>query len=127
LEGAVVRAILQGLALRYRFVIEQLEQMSGVQVSTIHIVGGGTQNTLLNQFTADATGKTVITGPIEATATGNLITQAIAMGDIEDWQEGAEVIRASFMIEEYQPGDQAAWNEAYQIFKANVEKVTMAF
>ena len=127
MEGAVVRAILQGLALRYRFVIEQLEQMSGVQVSTIHIVGGGTQNTLLNQFTADATGKTVITGPIEATATGNLITQAIDMGDINDWQEGAEVIRASFMIEEYQPGDQAPWNDAYKIFKANLEKVTMAF
>ena len=123
----MVRAILQGLALRYRFVIEQLEQMSGVQVSTIHIVGGGTQNTLLNQFTADATGKKVITGPIEATATGNLITQAIAMGDIADWQAGADVIRASFDIDQYLPGDQAPWNDAYKIFKANLEKVTMAF
>jgi len=126
-EGAMVRAILQGLALRYRFVIEQLEQMSGKQVSTIHIVGGGTQNTLLNQLTADATGKKVITGPIEATATGNLVTQAIAMGDIKDWQAGADVIRASFAIEEYLPKDQAPWNEAYRKFKTNAEKITLAF
>jgi rhamnulokinase len=126
-EGEMVRAILQGLALRYRFVIEQLEQMSGKHVSTIHIVGGGTQNTLLNQFTADATGKKVITGPIEATAIGNIVTQAIAMGDIADWQAGADVIRGSFPIEEYLPGDQQPWDEAHRRFKANAEKITLAF
>ena len=126
-EGEMIRAILQGLALRYRFVIEQLEQVSGKQVSTIHIVGGGTQNTLLNQFTADATGKKVIAGPIEATATGNIVTQAIAMGDIADWQAGAAIIRNSFTIEEYLPGDQAPWDAAYRSFKENAAKVTLAF
>lgn len=126
-EGEMVRAVLQGLALRYRFVIDQLEQMSGKRVATIHIVGGGTQNTLLNQFTADATGKKVITGPIEATAIGNIVTQAIAMGDIADWRAGADVIRSSFTIEEYFPGDQTPWDEAYRAFKANAEKITLAF
>lgn len=126
-EGEMIRAILQGLALRYRFVIEQLEEVSGRKASTIHIVGGGTKNKLLNQFTADALGKKVITGPIEATATGNLIVQAIAMGDIANWQEGVAVIRNSFEIDTYIPGDQAPWNAAYVKFKENAEKVTLAF
>jgi len=126
-EGEMIRAILQGLALRYRFVIEHLELVSGRQVSTIHIVGGGTKNTLLNQFTADATGKQVVTGPIEATATGNLITQAIAMGDIADWQAGAEVIRNSFEINVYTPGERDLWEKAFARFKENAKKVNMAF
>ncbi len=126
-DGEMIRAVLEGLALRYRYIIEQLESMSGQAVSTIHIVGGGTKNTLLNQFTANATGKKVITGPVEATAIGNLITQAIAMGDIVTWDEGVGVICNSFEIEMYEPDYQPLWNKAYVSFKENLKKVELAF
>ncbi len=126
-EGEVIRAVLQGLALRYRYVIENLEDVSGKKTSTIHIVGGGTKNTLLNQLTADALGRKVITGPVEATATGNLLVQAMAMGDIGNWEEGIDVIRNSFAIEEYEPSDQKPWDEAYELFKKNLEKIKLAF
>jgi len=126
-KGEMIRAILQGLALRYRHLIEQLEQVSGKKRSTIHIVGGGTKNKLLNQFTSDALGKKVITGPIEATAIGNLIVQAIATGNIADWQEGVSVIRNSFDIETYAPGDQKPWDKAYKVFKGNIDKIKLAF
>jgi rhamnulokinase len=126
-EGEVIRAILQGLALRYRYIIETLEEISGKKTTTIHIVGGGTKNQLLSQFTADALGRKVITGPVEATAIGNLITQAIAMGDIGDWQEGISVIRSSFEILTFIPGDQSIWNTAYESFINNFKKTNFAF
>ena len=126
-EGEMVRAVLQGLALRYRYVIEQLEELSGKKTNTIHIVGGGTKNKLLNQFTADALGRKVITGPIEATATGNIIVQAIAMGDIHNWQEGVSIIKNSFDIQTYLPGDRSDWEIAYERFKKNLNKITLAF
>ena len=126
-EGEVIRAVLQGLALRYRYVIEKLEEISGRKTSTIHIVGGGTKNLLLNQFTADVLGRKVVVGPIEATATGNLIAQAIAMGDIASWQEGASVIRSSFKISTFMPGDKTPWNAAYESFKNNFKKADLAF
>ncbi|MEA3326530.1 MAG: rhamnulokinase family protein [Chloroflexota bacterium] len=126
-EGEMIRAVLQGLALRYRYVIEQLEELSGKKTKTIHIVGGGTKNKLLNQFTADALGRKVITGPIEATATGNIIVQAIAMGDIHNWQEGVSIIKNSFDIQTYLPGDRSDWEIAYERFKKNLNKITLAF
>ena len=126
-EGEVIRAVLQGLALRYRYVIEKLEEISGKKTTTIHIVGGGTKNWLLNQFTADALGREVVTGPVEATATGNLIVQAIAKGDIADWQAGVSVIRNSFEISTFLPGDQAPWNTAYDSFINNFSKIDLAF
>lgn len=112
-RGEIIRAILQGLALCYRYTIDQLEKASGITTDTIHIVGGGSRNYLLNQFTADATGRKVVTGPIEATAVGNIISQSIAMGDIANWQQGVAVIRNSFPIDVYLPGDQAPWDQAY--------------
>lgn len=126
-ESEVIRAVLQGLALRYRYVIEDLERISGKRATAIHIVGGGTKNTLLNQLTADATGRKVITGPVEATAIGNIITQALAMGDIADYQHGVEVIKRSFEINTYVPGDQTSWNKAFELFKANLNKIELAF
>ncbi|HEY59968.1 MAG TPA: rhamnulokinase [Anaerolineae bacterium] len=112
--GEITRAVLEGLALKYRWVIERLEEMIGHKLDTIHIIGGGTKNTLLSQFTADACGKTVITGPVEATAVGNLIVQAIAKGDISSWKEGRSIICNSFEILTFNPGDQKPWNKAYQ-------------
>ena len=126
-EGELVRAVLQGLAMRYRNVVQKLEEMSGKKLSTIHIVGGGTQNQLLNQLTADAMGRKVVTGPVEATAIGNLIVQAIGNGDIANWQEGIAVIRDSFDIETYTPGDRGQWDKAYLKFKDNIDTKSLAF
>jgi sugar (pentulose or hexulose) kinase len=126
-EGEVIRAVLLGLALRYRYVIEKLEEISGKNLSVVHIVGGGTQNKLLSQMTADALGRKVITGPIEATAIGNIIVQAIAMGDIKDWKTGVEVIKNSFEIQTFMPGDKKPWGTAFEKFVSNLEKTTLAF
>lgn len=126
-KGEIIRTALQGLALRYRYVIEQLEAISGKHAAEIHIVGGGTKNHLLNQMTADALNRKVITGPIEATAIGNIIVQAITMGDITSWNEGVEVIKNSFDIQIYPPGERSGWDQAYQAFKDNLEKITLAF
>jgi sugar (pentulose or hexulose) kinase len=84
----------------------------------LHIVGGGTKNQLLNQFTADATKKEVVCGPSEATALGNIMMQAVALGNISSIQEGREVIRRSCEVSTYQPKDTSAWDEAYQRFLA---------
>ena len=126
-EGEVIRAVLIGLALRYRYVIEKLEEISGKNLSAVHIVGGGTKNQLLSQMTADALGRKVITGPIEATAIGNIIVQAIAMGDIKDWEAGVEVIKNSFEIRTFEPGDGKHWDIAFEKFVSNLGKTTLAF
>ena len=88
--------------------------MIGYRLEPIHIIGGGTQNRLLNQFTADATGRRVITGPIEATAIGNLLTQAVALGDIGSFEEARSVVKQSFTPEVYEPKSSTGWAEAYR-------------
>ena len=114
--GALVRCCLESLALKYRMVLGWLEELSGTPVEVIHIVGGGTQNELLNQFTADATGRPVITGPVEATALGNVLLQARTAGAIGSLAEIRSVVRASSTMKRYEPRDIAAWNAAYQRF-----------
>jgi rhamnulokinase len=115
-KGAIVRCALESLALKYRWVVEKLEEMTGQPISVIHIVGGGTQNRLLNQFTADATGRPVVTGPIEATAIGNILMQMLAVGQISSLNEGRDIVRRSFPVETYQPQTSAAWDKAYERF-----------
>ena len=78
---------------------------------TLHIVGGGSQNALLNQMTADATGLTVEAGPIEATATGNILAQLMARGEISSLEEGREIVRNSFEFETFEPADTQSWND----------------
>jgi rhamnulokinase len=112
-KGAVIRCALEGIALKYRWVLERLEEILGRRLDPIHIVGGGTQNRLLCQFTADATGRQVIAGPIEATATGNIIMQAMALGHIASLEEGHAVVRDSFDVVAYEPVSQSGWDEAY--------------
>jgi len=114
-HGQVIRVLLEGLALKYRWVLERLEQLQGKRLETIHIVGGGTQNKLLSQLAADATQRQVVTGPIEATATGNLLVQALALGQIESLAEAREVVRRSFEVTtiEPDPSTRAAWDDAY--------------
>jgi len=114
--GAITRVILQSLALKYRWVIERLEHALGKTISSIHIVGGGVHNTVLNQMVADATGRQVIVGPAEAAAIGNLLIQLQALGEVNDRWQARELVRRSFALEEYQPTNRALWDEAYDRF-----------
>lgn len=101
--GATIRCCLDSLGLKYRVTLQMLERLTGRQIDTLHIVGGGSQNRLLNQIAADATGCTVIAGPVEATAIGNLLLQARAQGLITDLAELRAIVRTSFPVETYHP------------------------
>ena len=120
-KGEIVRCALESLALKYRLVLEQLESMVGTRLQPLHIVGGGSKNRLLNQLTADATGRQVIAGPSEATAIGNILMQAIALGEINSLAEGRQVVTHSFNLETYEPRNHSQWDEAYQRFLNLVE------
>jgi rhamnulokinase len=114
MPGEIVRCILESLALEYRWVAEKLRELSGMPLPVIHIIGGGSRNQLLNQFTADATGCRVVAGPVEATAVGNILVQALALGQIGSLSEGRALVRRSFDVTEYYPGSGEAWDEAYR-------------
>ncbi|MCP4142576.1 MAG: rhamnulokinase [Chloroflexi bacterium] len=116
-KGAIIRTVLESLALEYRSVSEQIEKLTGKKYPVIHIIGGGTQNKLLNQFAANATGKSVVAGPIEATAIGNILIQAIAMGEIASLFEGKTIVKNSFDVGHYAPKENAAWDDAYAKYK----------
>lgn len=120
-EGQFVRCALESLALKYRMVLQWLEELTGTAVEVIHIVGGGTQNQLLNQFTADACGRPVLAGPIEATALGNVLLQARAAGDLASLAELRDIVRASETIGEYTPQDSAQWDAAWSRFQSLCE------
>jgi rhamnulokinase len=111
--GQVVRCCLESLALRYRWVLEALEQLVGHRLETIRIVGGGSQNRLLSQWAADACQRRVVTGPVEATALGNVMVQAIATGHLAGLAEGRAAIAASVPQEEFTPGPSTGWDDAY--------------
>lgn len=113
--GEVVRCILESLAMKYRQTVELLEKivLNGRKVKVIHILGGGTKDVNLCQLTADATGKIVMAGPVEATAIGNLLVQAMALGHISDLAQLRQVVKNSFPIKIYEPKNTSAWNEAY--------------
>ncbi len=115
-DGAIVRCAIESLVLRYRQVLSWLEELVGGRIETIHIVGGGTQNRQLCQATGDACNRPVIAGPIEATAAGNVLMQAIAAGDIGSIAQAREVVRRSFTVDHYEPQDASAWDEAYDRF-----------
>jgi rhamnulokinase len=115
-EGAIVRCALESLALKYRWVLEKLEVLTGRTLRAIHVVGGGSQNGLLCQLTADATGRPVLAGPVEATAMGNALMQALACGRIGSLAEGREVVRRSCEVTTYAPRPAAAWDDAYARF-----------
>jgi rhamnulokinase len=115
-EGAVLRCALESIAMKFRHVLGMCEELAGRQLQTIHIVGGGTRNRQLCQAAADACGRRVVAGPIEATATGNLMMQAVATGEVASIAEAREVIRRSFDVEQYEPQNTAAWDEAYERF-----------
>ncbi len=116
--ASMVRTIIEGLALKYRWVVERLEEVTGTLIRTIHIIGGGSRNAMLCQATADATGKRVLAGPVEATALGNVVIQAIATGTIGSLQEARSLIGRSFPLTEYLPQATEQWEEPYRNFLA---------
>ena len=115
-HGAYVRCALESLALLYRRRLEQAAELTGRTLKYLHIVGGGSKNALLNQFSANATGMEVIAGPAEATALGNIILQAITLGHVKDHADGRRIIRESMDVEVFQPQDASTWETAYEQF-----------
>jgi len=115
-EGRIVRCALDSLALKYELVLRSIEQMTGCPIEVIHIVGGGSQNRLLNQLTANACNKPVVTGPVEATVLGNVLIQARTAGDIGSLEDIRAVVRASSVMETFEPRASDSWYEAKQRF-----------
>ena len=114
--GAVVRCTLEALALRYRWVLQRLEELVGKRLDTIHIVGGGCQNTLLCQLTADACDRSVVAGPVEATAVGNVLVQMLGLGLLGSLAQGRAVVRRSFDAQTYAPRRPQDWHAPFQRF-----------
>ncbi len=119
-RGQILRAAYEGLALLYADTCEALEKLSGKKMSVLRIVGGGCQNKNLSPFAANATGRKVVTGPVEATAIGNLIVQMLAVGDIASLDEGREIVRKSFAHESktFYPQDVDAWKAALEKWRS---------
>jgi rhamnulokinase len=116
-RGQVVRCIFESLALRYRQVLENLRSLSPRPIETLHVIGGGSRNDLLNQFTANAIGIPVVAGPSEATAIGNVMIQAMAAGEETDVAGMRRLINSSIPLKTYHPQDTEAWDAAYIHFK----------
>jgi len=112
--GQIARCIYESLALKYRWALERLEEIKGQRLDSLNIVGGGIQNKLLNQMVADSLDRPVITGPIEGAAMGNLLSQAMALGEIKDIDELRQVVRNSEAVETYTPNHTADWEKAYE-------------
>lgn len=112
----MIRAILEGLAFRYRAVLDEIRSVSSRPVRRIHIIGGGGRNSLLCQFTADATGLPVLAGPFEATAVGNIMVQSMGRDGVRTPEEMREIISGSFEIKTYMPMDTETWDKAYGMF-----------
>ena len=114
--GDIVRCVLMSLACKYRYVLECLEYACGYALPAVHVIGGGAQNQLLNQLTANLTGKTVFAGPVEATALGNAMVQLIAAGEFRSLEEARTALLGSCEIVEYVPDRQQKWKELYEGF-----------
>ncbi len=120
--GEVMRCVNESLALKYRHALDRLREVSGRSVSQLHIIGGGSQNMLLNQMTADATGLPVVAGPVEATALGNAIVQFIALGELKDVAEARAILAETVGTVVHEPRPDDRWQEAYQRFCAMLEQ-----
>lgn len=116
-RGAIVRCILESLALKYRMTLEELEKITGTAIPVLHIVGGGCRDELLCRFTANAIGRPVIAGPVEATAIGNILCQMLASGELRSMDEARCIVRQSFPTTGYLPAGTDRWNNAYMRFR----------
>ncbi|NLN78408.1 MAG: rhamnulokinase [Armatimonadetes bacterium] len=115
-KGEIVRCALDSLALRYRYTIECLDEMFGIRHDPIHIVGGGTQNKLLCKLAADTTGRTVVAGPVEATAIGNVLVQAMGVGALKSLDDARRIVIDSCDLERYEAQGSADIDRAYRLF-----------
>ena len=115
--AACARTILESLALKYRLVVQNLEHLTGHRIEKIRVIGGGSKNRLLNQFTADATGKRVLAGPAEATALGNVGVQILATGGASSLKETRDIIDRSFPTEVFDPADTDKWDREAERFR----------
>lgn len=121
--GAYVRCVLESLALKYRLVLRGLEQLCGKRIEQIRVIGGGSRNGLLNQFTADATGRRLLVGPAEATALGNIGIQMLATGEASSLQEVRAIVERSFPTEIFNPRDTDKWDRQVERFEQYCEKI----
>lgn len=119
--GPVTRCIAQSLAMKYRYSIECLEDIFGKKIDVVHLVGGGIKDKMICQFTANATGRRVVAGPVEATSMGNIAAQLMALGEIKSLDEARQIVKASFEPVYYEPQDTEAWNAAYEDFRKIVK------
>ena len=109
--------------MKYRYTLDQLKRLTGQPVEVIHLVGGGAKDALLCSLTADICGVPVAAGPVEATATGNIIVQLIALGAVKDLAQARQIVGRSFAVKRYQPNDANALSEAeYTAYRAMIEK-----
>lgn len=122
--GEIARCVYESLALKYRWALTRLEEIKGEPIMALNIVGGGIQNRLLNQMAADATGRPVVTGPAEGAAMGNILMQAVALGELTGIEDARAVVRNSVETKEYLPRQTQAWQDAYgkllQLMEANI-------
>jgi rhamnulokinase len=121
--GTYIRCVLESLALKYHLVLRNLEQLCGKRIEEIRVIGGGSRNRLLNQFTADATGKRVVAGPAEATALGNIAIQILATGEATSLREVRAMVERSFPAEVFEPVDTEKWNRQSQRFEQYCEMI----
>ena len=115
-KGEIVRCVFESLALKYRWVVEKIEDITGRRIERLYLVGGGVKNQLLNQFTANALNRTVIGSLSEATAVGNLMVQAYALGEVSGVEQIREVVRNSFPTTTFLPQETNRWDDAYGRF-----------
>ena len=115
-KGEIIRCIFESLALKYRYTVEQIDELKGTKTPYINIVGGGTKEAPLCRFCASACGRPVYAGPVEATAIGNIAVQAITMGELKDINEARQVVANSFEVVKYEPENTAEWDAAYERF-----------
>jgi rhamnulokinase len=119
--ASFTRAILESLAFKYRFIVDTLEALAETKITEIQILGGGARNRLLNQFTAEATGRTVIAGPVEATALGNIAMQMVATGAVSSLADARRIIEYSFPVDRFEPAAADGWSAHYRRFQDYVE------
>jgi sugar (pentulose or hexulose) kinase len=115
--GQTLRCALESLALRYRRTLDEIEQITGQPIEVLHLVGGGSKNDVLNQFTANAVQRQVVTGPVEATALGNIAAQAMATGELASLADARDAIRRSTETQVWRPQQEAAWKSAYERYR----------
>jgi rhamnulokinase len=120
-HAVFARTIFESLALKYRLVLEWLEEVAGLSIRTIRVIGGGAQNSLLNQLTADVTGREVLAGPVEATALGNIAMQMLATGHVASLTDAREIIDHSFPVVRFRPVDADRWEQPYRRFRERLD------